>query len=95
MNPGMTKAPGDVLDYDLLFFKWLGEGDNVQQATATIGGDTTAIVDRIYPYAAENVVKVWISGGADGDSGTVTVTAKTRAGRTKVLEFPLKIRECF
>lgn len=88
-----TKKPGDVLDIDVEFVKWLGDGDTVRQATATIEGGTAAI-DRVYPYADAGVVKVWVSGGANGENNTVKVTTKTRLGRTKVVNFVLKIREC-
>jgi len=85
----MTKDPGDVLDYDVDFTRWLPAGDVVTSAVASIA-DCTAQIQRT--DVSENSVKVWISGGADGEDGTVHVLATTDQGRTKDVPFRLRIR---
>lgn len=84
------KQPGDTLDYDLDFSRWLPEGDAMVLATAVAdAGLTVGPVEVIPP-----VVKVWLSGGVTGDSYKVTVTMQTEAGRIKESDFILRVTEC-
>lgn len=85
------KQPGDTLDYDIDFGDWLVEGDSLVAATATASPDGLVIgdVERLPP-----LVKVWLSGGVDGESYTVTVTVTTADGRVKTVNFNLRVSEC-
>lgn len=91
MSVVMTKAPGDRLDFDVDFSRWLSDGDTISTAIATIS-DTTAVIDDV--EFSETVAKVWIHGGADTETGDVTVTIDTQQTRTKQFCFKLRIREC-
>ena len=85
----IIKAPADVLDYDFDFERWMPQGDFLSAATAAITGSTATVtrIDR-----SDTLARVWISGGAVGDSGTVTLTATTNAGRIKQVAVALKIK---
>ncbi|OMP69954.1 hypothetical protein BV900_22880 [Agrobacterium tumefaciens] len=87
----MVKKPVDVLDYDIDFARWLPSPDRLSGAASTIT-NSTAVVDRT-EYTDTNA-KVWISGGALGETASVTVTVTTHEGRTKQFVFNLKIKEC-
>lgn len=91
MTGVMTKAPGDRLDYDVEFFRWLTDGDTIQSAGATIE-NSAAIIDEV--EFSEHGAKVWVSGGADGETAHVTLTISTAQGRTKAYCFRLRIRDC-
>lgn len=90
--PAAEKAPGDVLDFDIDFSRWLPDGDEVQGATSAISGTGTLAVDSI--EWSVDTVKVWLSGGADGEGYVVTVTMTTALGRTKEFCFQLKVKDC-
>lgn len=84
------KQPGDTLDYDIDFEDWLVEGDSLVAATATAPeGLVVGDVEVLPP-----LVKVWLSGGLDGASYTVTVTVTTAEGRIKTANFNLRVAEC-
>lgn len=91
-----TKQPADQLDYDVDFSKWLPDDDEITSAIAV----TTEIVDETTPLVVESVqitsqvVKVWINGGVDGSTYTVTVTASTVGGRIKETEFKIRVKDC-
>lgn len=87
----LTKATDDVLDYDVLFDRWLPEGDRIQSMQATIT-ESTAIVDST--EFSDTSTKVWISGGIAGENGVVAVEITTLQGRTKETCFRLRIRDC-
>lgn len=91
MTDLMVKKPADVLDYVVDFARWLPSPDRLSGASSIIE-NSTAVVDRT-EYTDTNA-KVWISGGALGETANVTVTVTTQDGRTKQFCFNLKIREC-
>lgn len=91
MTDMMVKKPADVLDFDVDFARWLPSPDRLSSASSTIE-NSTAVVDRT-EYTDTNA-KVWISGGALGETANVTVTVTTQDGRTKQFCFNLKIKEC-
>lgn len=84
------KQPGETLDYDVDFEKWLSEGDTMLSATAV--AETGLTVDDVEVIAP--LVKVWLSGGTAGVSYKVTVTLQTTAGRIKEADFTLRVVEC-
>ena len=91
MNIGsQLKQPVEIQDYDIDYSQWLTTGDNVQSATVTVdpAGLTIGGVMINDPR-----VKVWLSGGTNGVTYKVTVTATTADGRVKQDEFKLKVKE--
>lgn len=98
MSARWVKKPTDRLDYDVDLSRWLADEDVLVLAEATIeidspaGATASAVIDAIETY--QTFVKVWADGGADGERYTVTVTATTSLGRTKVTCFQLFIRGC-
>lgn len=91
MTVTLTKAPADILDYDVRFYRWLTEGDTIASATATITGEGAA-VDQV--ENSEQTVKVWVSGGTPDETYGVTVLAQTHAGRTKQVCFRIAVKDC-
>ena len=91
MRDIIQKAPADVLDFDIDVSLWLEAGDSVDSAPATVA-DCDVVVDEV--GVTTDRVKVWLSGGADGDSGTLTVLVTTAGGRTKELCYRLRVRDC-
>lgn len=85
-----TKRPEDRLDYDVDFSRWLSAGDSITGATVAISDGTVAIDDHDFTATA---VKVWLSGGEDGETAIVTVTITTTQGRTKEVCFRVRVRE--
>jgi len=90
MSEVFVKRPAEVKDYDVDFSIWLEDGDTIDTATAAIDGGT-AVIDQT--EFSETSVKVWISGGADGDSAVVTTTVVTANGITKQFAFRLRVSE--
>ena len=84
-----TKQPNDVIDYDFDYGDWLVSGDDLQSAAITIDAGIT--LDS-YSVSADNV-KVWISGGTDGETYLATCLATTEGGREKEAELKIRIRE--
>jgi hypothetical protein len=88
----LEKAPTDHLDYDVDFGRWLPEGDTIIDASSFIADTVTFVVTQT--EVANQVVRVWIDGGADGEEGLVAVYAFTAGGREKEACFKLRIKDC-
>lgn len=84
-----TKQPVDVLDYDVDFEKWMPDGDALSLASA-VADDAGITIDDVEVIGT--VVRVWVSGGSDGVTYKITVTATTNDGRVKEEDFKLRIR---
>lgn len=84
------KTPGDLLDYDIDFSKWLIEDDQLIDASATSSGALEIVSTEIFGQ----LVKVWLSGGEAGISYVVMVVATTGAGRVKEVQFNIRVAEC-
>ncbi|MDF3073469.1 MAG: BcepIL02 gp57 [Alphaproteobacteria bacterium] len=94
MPQTFSKQPADQLDYDIDFEQWLSEGDTITSATAVTGtGEFDLIVESVSVSASKAVVKVWLSGGADGKTYTITVVTSTAGGRIKETEFKLRVKD--
>ena len=91
MLGAVRKQPGERLDYDIDFAKWLPDGDLLTLATA-VADDASLVVEA--PQVIPPLVKVWISGGESGKSYKVTVTVTTADGRVKTVNFNLRVAEC-
>jgi hypothetical protein len=85
-----TKQPADVQDYDVDYSDWLaGFSDTGASATVAVESGITL---NLYTLAS-GVVKVWLSGGADGSTYKITTTLTTTGGRTKQAEIRIKVKE--
>lgn len=87
----LTKSPADVLDYDVSFDEWLTDDDRINGLSFTIDGSAAAI-DR-FDYT-DRTARVWVSGGAAGETAHINLTVMTLQGRTKAACFRLRIKEC-
>lgn len=87
-----SKRPDDVLDYDFdLAQRWLPADDVVVSAISSISGGTAVINDTI---VSEGAVRVWVAGGAEGETNIVSVDVTTALGRVKEFCFHLRITRC-
>lgn len=89
------KADADRLDYDINYQKLgdLGEGEVIQDLTASVeGSDSALIVDAL--QNTDTVGKVWLSGGTAGYTYTVNVVMTTNQGRIKENCFDIRVRPC-
>lgn len=85
-----TKQPGETLDFDISFADWLtARADTIVSHTVTVDAGLT----RELSTAIDGVVKVWLSGGTDGQTYKVTVTVTTVGGRVKAAEIAIKVKE--
>lgn len=84
------KHPDDQLDYDIDFSRWMPEGDSVTQAEA-VTQSGTAVVQSVQ-IMDQLIVKVWVTGGKDGETSVINVKASTGGGRIKEVGFGLRIR---
>jgi hypothetical protein len=89
----LEKTPNDHLDYDIDFSRWLPQNDIIVDANAFIAdSDVTFIVTSV--ETAEQVVRVWVDNGIDGEESEIAVYVTTLGGREKEACFKLRIREC-
>lgn len=85
-----TKQPADVQDYDISFVEYLAAlSDTAASYTATVASGITMITSA----RIGGVIKVWLSGGLDGQAYKITVTLTTTGGRVKQAEVIIKVRE--
>lgn len=90
------KTPDEVLDYNFDFADprdpWLTPADTIFAVTAALAdGDTSGVVIDSVAHT-DTVVKLWLSGGIDGQTATIEIEAVTSEGRTKEEIFKLRIR---
>ncbi|MFA5630345.1 MAG: hypothetical protein WC997_02435 [Porticoccaceae bacterium] len=86
-----TKQPAERLDYDVVYGDWLANTDDTiasAQVTATPPG-----IDIDVVQVSDHRVKVWLSGGTDGETYKIEVTAETAAGAIKQDEFDIRVKE--
>lgn len=88
------KAPADQLDYDVLFDRWLVDGDSIQSATAMVEPADSMVSAFIPPDGVDgDTVKVWAIDGISGKTATVIVTATTVQNRVKQVKFQIRVRD--
>lgn len=86
------KRPADVLDFDVAYDDWLTDDDTITTVTTSVSPSGELSVDSVQVSNPE--VKVWVSGGEDGSTYDIEVTAATNGGRVKVECFKIRVREC-
>jgi hypothetical protein len=86
------KRPADRLDYDVDFADWLTDDDAIATVDpASVDADSGAASDEQTNTA--QAVKVWLAGGTDGKTATVTLKITSALGREKEVCFSVRIRE--
>lgn len=94
MSDVKTKRTDEVLDYVFDFGKlWLPTGDTISSVTVTVerteGGAT--VIDSSSHDAT--TATVWVSGGIEGETATITVHVVTAGGRHKDAVLLLRIKD--
>jgi hypothetical protein len=85
------KQPIEVQDYDISFVNWLlALADSAETVTGSASAGINLISTEIDP---DGVVKVWVSGGTDGQSYTIVVVVTTLGGRVKQAEIVIKVKD--
>lgn len=99
------KQPADVLPYDIDFTEWFEQipKDEIDTATCTVvsatdgtpGGLSIGAIVKVSetPSGPAKRVKVWTSGGADGVTYKLTLLMMSKDGRTKEVDFKIKVKE--
>ena len=82
----VTKDPADVVDYPL-DFKQLLQSDTID--TAVVVADNVTIDSS---SVSGNVVTIFVSGGSDGATATVTITIVTNNTTPRTFERSFKIK---
>lgn len=85
------KQPADQLDYDLIFEDWLTDNDVITGAIAVSSVPAELIVQSV--GYTNQIVKVWLAGGVNGETYKVTATITTALGRIKELDCKVRVRE--
>lgn len=86
------KQPADVLDYDIDLRDWLEDTDDViEGATVTISPEDELKEKSTRIYA--QYLKLWLEGGEDRKDYRVTVLIKTAEGRTKEVDFRMRVND--
>ena len=83
-----TKDPDAVLDYSIEWSKWLA-GDQIQTSTWTVSDSGVEASDDSNTATRATV---WLAGGAEGQSYTVTNRITTNGGRTDERSFAIQVQ---
>lgn len=84
------KTPEDRLDYDIDFGEWLPDGDSIASADSTVVSGTVITSTNIIGA----VVKLWVEGGADGETAEIQVLMTTADGRIKEICLKIRVKDC-
>lgn len=84
------KQPIERFSYTINYADVLTVGDNIDTATASVS-PSGLVIEDVGVYDPR--VKFWASGGTDGVSYKVTVTANTADGRVFQDEVTIKVKE--
>ncbi|HZT29229.1 MAG TPA: hypothetical protein VFA33_05065 [Bryobacteraceae bacterium] len=83
-----TKDPNAVLDYSVDWSKWLA-GDQIEESTWSVSDSALAVSDETN---SATQATAWLSGGAVGQSYTVTNKITTAAGRIDERSFIVQVQ---
>jgi len=84
------KQPLDVQDYDLNCNSWL---TSLSDTILSIDCTVTTGITLISASHTSGIVKVWLSGGNDGTTYTVTLLITTVGQRVKQAEYQVKVKD--
>lgn len=101
MNLGrFLKQPAETLDYDIDFTEFLADGDSLVTAgDPPVPSPKDVVVSPSGLTLGPTVViggkkiKQWLSGGTDGVTYKITITATSNAGRVKQVEFTVRVKD--
>ena len=83
------KQPADVQDYDINFTPYLdSQYDTAHSHEVTADSGITITSSLSY-----GVVKVWVSGGQDGQTYKISATLTTTEGRVKQGDIAIVVKE--
>lgn len=91
-----TMQPADEWDYDLDYSEWLPDGDSLSSTVApsvTILPAEELVIESVTRDYDNKRVKIWLSGGVDGQSYKVEVTTRSSEGRVRQDEFYVVVRD--
>ena len=84
------KQPGETLDYDISFEDFLDlRGDTGASHVVNAPAGITLEASTL----SAGVVKVWLSGGTDGQTYIIEAVVTTTGGRVKEGEIAIKVKE--
>lgn len=86
------KQPNEILDFDIDAYNELDDGDAILNVQASYEGPDRALVIEKANVIADTRIKIWTSGGTDGEKYLITIYMVTRAGRLLESEFTLSVR---
>lgn len=86
--------PADEWDFDVRYDKWLPASDTVSDQVMPTVAVTPAglVVDTITRDFDNKKIKMWLSGGTDGERYKVEVTTRSKEGRVRQDEFYVTVR---
>lgn len=85
-----SKQPQEILDYDVDFSKWFS---NRVDSPASFVVVVESGITLVSSTRVGNVVKIVLSGGANGQQYKVTVRLTTNVGLVKEADFIVKVKE--
>lgn len=85
-----TKQPVEVQDYDIDFNEYLEFHNDVALSHTSFAEAGVTILSS---NLTDGVVKVFISGGTDGNSYKVSATITTQGGRVRQGDILVKVKE--
>ena len=85
-----TKKPVERLDYDLILTDWMASNDRIKSARIEIDKPGLSCP---FHYIHDDIVKVWIAHGVDGEIYRVSATVETEDGRVKQVEFKVRVKK--
>lgn len=80
--------PNAVLDYEFDWTPWLAAGETITGHTVSASGLTVG-----QTVSTGTTVTVWLSGGTDGATATVTCHVTTSAGRQDGRTITIRVME--
>jgi hypothetical protein len=92
MADTLFKQPRELLDFDIIAARSLGDSDTIDNVTAFITGpDDVLTVENI--SWTDVAAKVWIAGGSDDATYKVTALIYSVGGREIEGEFYLRVKD--
>ena len=88
-DPNFTKDPDAVLDYTIDWSDWLASGETISTSTWTIPTGLTEDSET----ETTTTATVWLSGGTEGTSYTITNEIVTSQSRTANRSLYIRVEE--
>ena len=83
------KKSDEVLDYDLILKDWL-DGDLISGCSVAIDGSDLQLQSQ---NVLDDRVKLWLENGKKDADYIVTASITTQMGRTKIINFKMRVRD--